>query len=67
MDAELPGRSDQVRKRCGFHLSPDLSALNLDRYFARAEFSGDLLVEQSSHDQPHHVALAWREQLMAGM
>jgi hypothetical protein len=31
-----------------FHLSHDLSALNFDRDLTRAEFVGNLVVEQSS-------------------
>src|SRR5262245_11278382 len=36
-------------------------AMELDRYLARPEFSGNLLIKQPRHDQRHHLPLAWRE------
>jgi hypothetical protein len=57
-DPQFLSHPDQLRQRLGLHLVHDLMAMELDRDLARAELGGDLLVEQSRHDQSHHFALA---------
>ena len=46
-DPQFHSHPDQLRQRLGLHLVHDLIAMELDRDLARAEFGGDLLVEQS--------------------
>ena len=49
--------SSRGRQGLGAHFVHDLTAVHLDGDFAGAQFGGDLLVEPTGDDEPHHVPL----------
>jgi len=55
------GHVYEIDKRLGLHLLHDLSAVLLDGDFAIVELDRDLFVEQSLHDQTHHLAFLGRK------
>src|SRR4051812_35336753 len=52
---------NKIHERLGSHLLHDLSAVLLDGDFTVIELHRDLFVEQSLHDQAHHVAFLRRK------
>src|SRR5229473_1108192 len=55
--------SDQLGQRSGAHFFHDLTAMNLNRDLASAQFTRDLLVEQAGDNQAHDFTLARRQSI----
>src|SRR3989337_2155255 len=52
------GDTHQVRQGLSLHLAHELGAMDLDRDFAELKFCGDLLVQLTSGNKRHDLALA---------
>ena len=39
--------------------------MDLDRFLGRAQFAGNLFVQEASNDQREDLAFAWRQRLIA--
>ena len=59
MRAELLCHPDEIGQRCRLHLAHDLTAVDLDGFFGRAQFAGNLFVEKASDDEREDLAFAW--------
>src|SRR5688500_9443387 len=58
---EPRGHRHEIRKRVGLHLAHDLPSVCFHRDLTDAEFSADLLIQQTGDDERHHLSFARRE------
>src|SRR5207237_8574647 len=64
-NSKLFTHSHKFRQRLRLHFLHHLTSMNFDGDLTGAELGGDLLVEQARDHQPHHLALARRQRLVA--
>src|ERR1700738_38800 len=63
-DSQSLSRPDKVSKRLRSHLLHDVTAMNLDGFFGRAQLIGDLFVEHTRYDMSHHFTFPYRERVI---
>src|SRR5205814_354884 len=64
-NSKLFTHSHKFRQRLRLHFLHHLTSMNFDGDLTGAELGGDLFVEQARDHQPHHLALARRQRLVA--
>ena len=60
-EAEVIRHPNEIGNGVGPHLAHGLTAMDLDGDFAEADLGGDLLVQEASRNERHHLTFAWRE------
>src|ERR1700745_2359756 len=63
-DSQSLSRPDKVSKTLRSHLLHDVTAMNLDGFFGRAQLIGDLFVEHTRYDMSHHFTFPYRERVI---
>jgi hypothetical protein len=59
------GNPGKISQRVRLHFLHDVTTMKLDCFLSDAHLCGDLFIEHSRNDTPHHFAFTRREQFIA--